>query len=66
MNPEIHLLDINQAANYLDISVSCLYTWVSQKKVPYIKIGRCVRFDSGDLQGWLKDCTVTPDKAWLR
>jgi len=30
---------------YREISVNTLYSWVSQKKIPYIKCGRLTKFD---------------------
>ncbi len=39
------LLTVAEASNYLGISVNTLYSWVSQKKIDYIKIGRLTKFD---------------------
>lgn len=60
------LLDINEAAARIGLSVSCLYTWVSQKRIPYLKLGRCVRFDSRDIDKWLNSQRVEPDDAWAK
>ena len=38
-------LDVAQAAEYLSLSTSYLFKLVSRRKVPFIKIGRLVRFD---------------------
>lgn len=39
------LITVQEASEYLGITVSTLYHWVNQKKIEYIKIGRLVKFD---------------------
>jgi excisionase family DNA binding protein len=53
-------LDIHQAAQYTGVSVTTLYKWVSQRKIPHIKIGRLVKFDPVKLDEWIKQQTVMP------
>jgi len=43
------LITIREAAEYTGLAVSTLYSWVWQKRVPYVKLGRAVRFDLADL-----------------
>src|SRR5487761_32779 len=38
----------------LSISVSTLYGWVWQRRIPFIKIGRALRFDSHDLKSFVE------------
>ena len=54
------LLDIHEAAQYTGVSVTTLYKWVSQRKIPHIKIGRLVKFDPVALDEWIKQQTVMP------
>lgn len=42
---EGRLLRIENAAEYLGISVGTLYVWVHQGKIPHIKMGRLLKFD---------------------
>ena len=49
------IMDIHQLAAELKISVSGIYQWVSQRKIPFVKIGRSVRFDSEEIQRWLAE-----------
>ena len=44
------LLTVREAARYLAVSVSTIYGWVWQRRIPFVKIGRAVRFDSRDLE----------------
>jgi len=42
------------------ISTPTLYKWVSHRKIPYIKMGRLVKFDPLKLEEWIKQQTVMP------
>jgi excisionase family DNA binding protein len=48
------LVGIHEAAQFLAVSVSTLYGWVWQRRIPFIKAGRAVRFDRSDLQGFVE------------
>jgi len=43
------LLTIQEAAQFLRVSVSTLYGWVYQRRIPFVKLGRALRFDLADL-----------------
>lgn len=53
-----HLMNIQQAAEYLGLSVGTLYQWRCQRKVPYIKVGRKLKFKKDQLDHWLAARTV--------
>ncbi len=57
------LLSIKEAANYMGLSPHTLYAMVSQRRVPYVKVGRLTKFDVGLLEAWLKQHTVMPIPA---
>ena len=46
------ILNIEQAARFLDIEVSTLYNWVKNKHLPYFKIGKRRFFKVQDLIEW--------------
>ncbi len=48
-----HLLTPHEAADMLGISVSTLYTWTYRRRIPFQKVGRCLRFSPDALSGWL-------------
>lgn len=54
------LLTVQEAARYLSVSVSTLYGWVWQRRVPFVKIGRALRFDSGDLGAFVEANKQSP------
>ena len=47
------LLDSAQAADFLGIAESTIRKWVSSRYVPYIKMGRLVKFNRNSLEKWL-------------
>jgi excisionase family DNA binding protein len=58
---ELRLVTVQVAAKYLSISVSTLYGWVWQRKIPFVKIGRVLRFDLVDL-----DRFIEANRTWPR
>ena len=56
------LLTIREAAQYLAVSVSTLYGWVWQRRIPFIKMGRALRFDPYDLAVFIDTNKQLPRK----
>ena len=52
------LLTIKEASEYLGISANTLYSWVSQKKIDYVKIGRLTKFDLRVLDRYIDNNSV--------
>lgn len=50
------LIDINALAQMLNISKGTLYNWVYLKRIPFIKAGRCLRFDPAAVFNSLRHC----------
>ena len=61
---ERRLLTIQEASQYTGLSVHTLYTMVSQRRIPYVKIGRLVKFEKEQLDKWIKYQTVMPVPKW--
>lgn len=57
------LLTIREAAEYLAVSVSTLYGWVWQRRIPFIKMGRALRFDPHDLAAFIEANKQLPRKV---
>lgn len=53
-NNEVRLINVADAAEFLSVSVSTLYGWIYQRRIPFVKIGRLVRFDIGDLEQFIQ------------
>ncbi len=58
--PLRRLINIREAAEYTGLSPHTLYTMVSQRRIPYVKVGRLTKFDVALLEQWLKQHTVMP------
>jgi len=54
------LLTVKEVSVYTGVSPDTIYTWVSQKRIPYVKVGRLVKFDVELLEKWIKQQTVMP------
>ena len=58
------LLGIDTVADRLGVSVRHVRRLVNEKRIPYLKWGRLLRFDPADIEAWLKrarvETTVTP------
>jgi len=54
------LLTIDELAKVLSVKKSTIYQWVHMRLIPYIKVGRFVRFKEKDIQRWLQSKEVKP------
>ena len=52
--PQKRFLGIKELSEYLGLPVSTLYQWTHQRKIPYLKMGRLVKFDLEEIEIWLK------------
>lgn len=52
------LVDIDGAAEHLAVTPRFVRRLVAQRRVPYLKVGKFVRFDTADLDAWLEACRV--------
>ena len=50
----IKLLSPQELSEVLSISIETVYAWTSQKRIPYIKMGRLVRFNMDEVNKWLE------------
>ncbi|MBA5868379.1 MAG: helix-turn-helix domain-containing protein [Nitrospira sp. CR1.3] len=54
------LVSIKEAALYTGLSPHTIYSMVSQRRIPFVKVGRLVKFDLELLDKWIKQNTVMP------
>lgn len=55
------LIKIDGAAQLLGCSRSQVYSLVARGEIPYVRLGKCIRFTKEILQEWLRQSTVYPD-----
>lgn len=63
--PSKKLLDENEAADFLTISPGTLSVWRSTQRynIPFVKVGRRVRYRQTDLDKWLESRTHLANAA---
>lgn len=49
------LIGVNELARELKISHHTVYSWVSQRRIPFLKVGRLLRFDRNLIETWLRN-----------
>jgi excisionase family DNA binding protein len=52
------LIDITELERITSIKVETLRKKVAHKEIPFVKIGRLVRFSPGEIERWVEGCTV--------
>jgi excisionase family DNA binding protein len=58
MQSQTTLIDINELARRLSIAKGTLYNWVYLRRIPFIKAGRCLRFDHAEVLNSLTHSTT--------
>jgi excisionase family DNA binding protein len=54
------LLNTEQVAEMLGLSVATIRKWVLLRYSPFQKLGSAVRFSASDIREWQKTRTITP------
>ena len=49
------LIGVKELAEYLDISINTVYSWVSMKRIPHYKVGRLPKFNVTEIDEWLQE-----------
>jgi excisionase family DNA binding protein len=60
------LLDIDAVAEALGVTPRHVQRLVSERRIPFLKVGRFVRFDPGALNMWLDQQRVEPVRSTPR
>ena len=51
---------IKELSEYLGVKENTIYSWVSQRKIPFKKLGRLVRFSLEEVEDWVEQKSVAP------
>lgn len=46
------LLTVREAAAFLSVKERTIYAWVQERRVPFCRAGRLLRFDRAELSAW--------------
>ncbi len=52
------LYDVEEIAEYLGVRVCAMNSWVSQREIPYVKIGSLTKFDLKQIDEWILENSV--------
>ncbi len=58
------LININELSEYIGLSASTIYSWVSQRRIPFVKCGRLTKFDLERIEEWIKENSVKEKKFY--
>jgi excisionase family DNA binding protein len=53
VTPRRDLLTPAQLCEWLGVSMKTVYGWTSRREIPFIKLGRLLRFDREVIEAWL-------------
>ena len=57
------LINKKELAEYLRLSIYTVDAWVSQHRIPYIKMGRRVLFDLDEIDKWKENRKVASEES---
>jgi len=52
------LIGVDALSQLWNIPRATLYNWVSQGRLPHVKLGRCLRFDLVEIETFREQCTI--------
>jgi excisionase family DNA binding protein len=58
---EVRLLNVRKAAKFLGTTPGSLYSMVWRREVPFVKLGRSLRFDVNDLDELIEASKFKPE-----
>jgi excisionase family DNA binding protein len=54
------LLTVKDVSEYTGLAPDTIYKMVSQRRIPFTKVGRLVKFEQAALDAWLNQHSVMP------
>ena len=57
------LLDIEELATWLGIEVGFVRRLIAQRRIPFVKIGKFVRFDPNEIEAWIDGQRIPPESG---
>ncbi len=60
LSPRRVLIDVDAAAVRLSVTPRFVRRLVTERRIPYFKVGKFIRFDPLELDLWLDNCRVEP------
>lgn len=54
------LLTVKDVSTWLQVKPATVYVWVSEGKIPALRLGGLLRFRREDIETWLGECQIKP------
>jgi excisionase family DNA binding protein len=64
MSIKKRLINIQELAEYTGNTVGTLYVWIHQRKIPYIKWGRNIRFDLNEIDKFIENHRIPAKESF--
>ena len=55
-------MDIKELSVMTGVTMTTIYNWVSQRRIPYVKFGRLVKFDTEKINRWIEEHAIEPEE----
>ncbi len=62
--PPAGLLDVGGAAERLGVTVRFVRRLVAERRIPYVKVGKFVRFDPVEVERWIDEHRIGQLELW--
>jgi len=59
---EKRFIGVKELSEYLGIAVDTIYSWVSERRIPFHKFGKLVKFDQRQIDSWADGFMIEPNK----
>ena len=56
------LLNVKELSELTGLSENTIYCWVSQRRIPFVKLGRLTKFDLEKIEEWIEENSVREEK----
>lgn len=56
------LLNVEELSEYLGLPKNTIYSWVSQRRIPFVKCGRLTRFDLQKIEKWIEENSIQEER----
>jgi excisionase family DNA binding protein len=53
-----HLLRVDEVAERLNVRQSTIRAWLLGRRIPFVKVGRCVRIPAAEIERFIAENTI--------
>jgi len=61
----VKLLTPEELGDMLGVSIHTIYQWTCKRQVPFIKIGKLIRFPESEILAWLESNRIEPQSKLI-